>query len=373
MRNLQPIPFLNLIDQFDSISHELIPAVTDVLLSGQYVLGKEVEAFERDFAKRHNVEFAVAVSSGTAALHISLLALGIGPGDEVIIPSMTFTATGAAVMYTGATPIFADVLPGTFSINPIEIERRITNKTKAIIPVHLYGHPANMDEICKIASLHGVCVIEDAAQAHIATHRERPVGSIGDVGAFSFYPGKNLGACGEGGIVTTNSRLIAEKTRLLRDWGQKDKYVHSILGYNYRMDAIQGAVLKLKLKHLDTWTNRRISIARRYKAAFNPLNIKTMVEAGATKHVWHIFSILHKDRDLIRAKLAEVGISTGLHYPVPLHLQQPYQFLGYKQNDFPVSESLAKEQLSLPIYPEMSDDQVNRVIEFVSEFASESV
>jgi dTDP-4-amino-4,6-dideoxygalactose transaminase len=281
---------------------------------------------------------------------------------------LTFTATVAAISYTGATPVFVDVDPETFTMDPAQIEARITPRTRAIVPVHLYGQSADMDPIMEIARANGLAVIEDCAQAHLATYRGRRVGSIGDYGCFSFYPGKNLGAYGEGGLVTTNDHASAERMRLLRDWGQIRKYHHEILAYNYRMDSIQGAILGVKLKYLLGWTEQRRSRAALYRRLLEGSSIIVATEALDRRHVYHIFSIFHAERDRLQAHLTESGIQTGLHYPLPVHLQKAYSHLGGKPGDFPVSERVAKTQLSLPIYPELSDSDVARVVDAIKSF-----
>ena len=363
--------FLDLQAQYRSIKSEIDEAVLGVLGSGQYVLGPEVEAFEREFAAAHGVAEAVAVNSGTSALHIALLAAGVGPGDEVILPAMTFTATAAAISYTGATPVFADVEFETCTIDPSQVRAKISARTKAIMPVHLYGEAANLDPLLEIASESALTLVEDAAQAHLAEYRGRRVGGFGHVAAFSFYPGKNLGAYGEGGAATTNDPELARKMRLLRDWGQQRKYHHDMIAYNYRMDAVQGAILRVKLRHLDRWTDRRRELASLYCAKLRRLGFVTSAEAAERRHVYHIFSIFHPKRDEIQEWLAERGIQTGLHYPVPVHLQRAYRDLGHRPGDFPVAERIAEEQLSLPIYPEMDESDAELIVDALREWAAQ--
>ena len=298
-----------------------------------------------------------------------MLSEGIGAGDEVITIPMTFTATVAAISYTGATPVFVDVDPETFTMDPTQIASKITPRTRAILPVHLYGQSADMDPIMEIAHAHGLKVIEDCAQAHLATYKGRPVGSIGDYGCFSFYPGKNLGAYGEGGLVTTNDDTAAERMRLLRDWGQVRKYHHEMLAYNYRMDGIQGAVLGVKFKYLDGWTEQRRSRATLYRDLLHGTGIKVTTEAADRRHVYHIFSVFHAERDRLQAHLSEAGIQSGMHYPFPVHLQKAYAELGHKPGDFPISEQIANTQLSLPMYPELPDGDVVRVIDALKSFS----
>jgi dTDP-4-amino-4,6-dideoxygalactose transaminase len=341
----------------------------DVLESTTYILGPKVQAFENEFSQAHGACFGVAVNTGTSALHVALLAEGIGVGDEVITIPMTFTATVAAISYTGATPVFVDVNPETFTMDPAQIEARITPRTRAIMPVHLYGQPADMDPIMEIASKHRLKVIEDCAQAHLAAYKGRPVGSMGDYGCFSFYPGKNLGAYGEGGLVTTNDKAAAERMRLLRDWGQVRKYHHDMLAFNYRMDGIQGAVLGVKLKYLDGWTEQRRSRAALYRKLLEGSGIKVAAESPERRHVYHIFSVFHAERDRLQAHLTASGIQSGLHYPFPVHLQKAYAYLGHKLGDYPVSERIAKTQLSLPLYPELPDADVARVVDALKTFS----
>jgi dTDP-4-amino-4,6-dideoxygalactose transaminase len=362
------VKFLDLQAQYQSIKPEIDAAVLGVLASSQYVLGPEVEAFEKEFAAAHGAADAIAVNTGTSALHVILLAAGIGAGDEVITVPMTFTATGAAIAYTGATPVFVDVDPDTFTMDPALVEAKITPKTKAIMPVHLYGQAADMDPLLAIAEKHGLLLIEDAAQAHLAEYRGRKVGSIGHAAGYSFYPGKNLGAYGEGGLTTTSDPVLAKQMRLFRDWGQEQKYHHKMLAYNYRMDGIQGAVLRVKLRYLDGWTEARRRIAARYQDKLANLGVRPAQEAEGRRHVYHVFSIFHPRRDELQAFLGERGIQSGKHYPVPLHLQEAYAELGHRRGDFPVAEQIADEQLSLPIYPEMTDDDVDTVAAAISDW-----
>jgi dTDP-4-amino-4,6-dideoxygalactose transaminase len=351
------IPFLDLVAQQRSIRPELHAAVTDVLDSGQYVLGETVDAFERSFAAHCGTRHAVAVNTGTSALHLALLAAGVGPGDEVVTVAMTFVATAAAILYAGATPRFVDVDPVTWTMDPVALEEAVTPRTKAIIPVHLHGRLANMAPIREIARRCGAVLIEDAAQAHGASDRGQRAGSLGDLGCFSFYPGKNLGACGEGGAVVTDVDELAAKLRMLRDWGQSERYRHVVRGFNYRMDAVQAAVLDVKLRHLDGWTAGRRAVAAAYDRR---LAVRGIVRARAagSEHVWHVYAVRAAERDAVRRKLADAGVATGIHYPVPVHLQPAYSDLGYGPGDLPVSERLAREFLSLPIYPELGSEQI---------------
>ena len=362
------VPFLDLKSQYLSIKSEIEDTVLRVLSSSVYVLGQEVERFEEEFAAYHGVVHGVAVNTGTSALHVALLAAGVGPGDEVITVPMTFIATVAAISYTGATPVFVDVDPITFTMDPSKIEAKITPRTKVILPVHLYGQSADMLPIMAIAERHGLVVIEDAAQAHGAEYHGKRVGGIGHMAAFSFYPGKNLGAYGEAGMVTTNNPVYSRHMKLLRDWGQEKKYHHDIMAYNYRMDAVQGAILRVKLRHLDTWTNLRRSHALQYEACFSKSGIRRANELSHRRHVYHIYSIFHPERQKLQAELQAAGIHTGMHYPIPVHLQKPYQTLAYRDGDFPVSEQTASQQLSLPMYAELTQDQVIQVADVVNAF-----
>ena len=356
------IPFLDIKAQYQSIKGEIDAAVLGVLASGQYVLGEEVLRFEQEFADYCNVKHAIAVNTGTSALHLALLAAGIGPGDEVITVPFTFVATVSAICYTGARPVFVDVEPVTLTMDPAEIEAKITPRTKAIIPVHIYGQMADMDAVKAIADHHRIPVIEDACQAHGAQYKGQRAGSIGVSGCFSFYPGKNLGACGEGGLVVTNNDEQAKTMRMLRDWGQEQRYHHLLKGFNYRMDAIQGAILRVKLRHLEAWTEARRTHARRYSSllAGSP-HLKIPVETADRRHVYHVYAIRSRDRDGLQRVLSADGVPSGLHYPIPVHLQKAHADLGYQAGDFPVSEAAAREALSLPIYPEMPSQHIDQV------------
>jgi dTDP-4-amino-4,6-dideoxygalactose transaminase len=355
------IPFLDLKAQYRTIKAEIDEAVMQVLGSSIYALGPEVQKFEEEFAAFHNVEHGVAVNTGTSALHVALLAAGIGAGDEVITVSMTFIATAAAISYTGATPVFVDVDPETLTMDPSKIQAKITPRTKAILPVHLYGQAADMQPIMKIAEKHGLIVIEDAAQAHGAEYHGKRVGGIGHFAAFSFYPGKNLGAYGEGGMALTNDPRFAHQMRLLRDWGQEKKYHHDFIAYNYRMDAMQGAILRVKLRHLEKWIELRRSHARQYEALLASTGVRRSVEARERRHVYHIYGVFHDKRERLQAELHEHGMHTGIHYPIPVHLQKPYASLGYGTHDLPVTEQATRQQLSLPMFPELTQAQIQRV------------
>ncbi len=351
------IPFVDLKAQYLSIKEEIDRAVLDTLASTQFVLGKEVAAFEELFAAYTQCQHAIAVNSGTSALHLALLAVGVGRGDEVITTPHTFIATVSAIDYTGARPVFVDIDPVTFTIDPNQIAAAITPRTKAIIPVHLYGQPADMDPIMVIARKYGLAVIEDAAQAHGAEYKGRRVGSIGDLGCFSFYPGKNLGAYGEGGAVTTNNPELARMIRMLRDWGAERRYHHDLKGFNYRMEGIQGAILRVKMNYIEHWTELRRAAAARYDAMLAPMGIRTPTAFPDRRHVYHIYAIRDRQRDALQAYLNDRGISTGIHYPIPVHLQKAFAELGYRLGDFPQAEAAAAEVLSLPMFPELTVEQ----------------
>ena len=357
------IPFVDLKAQYISIKDEINAAVAGVLESTQFILGNEVTAFEEEFAHYCGADYGVAVNTGTSALHLALMANGIGPGDEVITVPFTFVATVAAIGYTGATPVFVDIDPVSYTLDITQIEKAITERTKAILPVHLYGQPADMDPILEIAHRYGLTVIEDAAQAHRAEYKGRRVGSLGDLGCFSFYPGKNLGAYGEGGMVVTNNPEYARTIQMLRDWGQERRYHHVLKGYNYRMDGLQGAILRVKLRHLDAWTDARRAHAERYDALLADSDLKTPTVMPYSHHVYHIYAVQAQQRDLLQQKLNEQGIQTGIHYPIPVHLQAAYSDLGYKLGDFPHSERAAGRVLSLPMHADLTSAQINTVAE----------
>jgi dTDP-4-amino-4,6-dideoxygalactose transaminase len=355
------IPLVDLKKQYLALKPEVDAAVSQVLESAQFVLGPAVEAFERDFAAYTGAREAVAVNSGTSALHVALLAAGIGSGDEVVTVPFTFVATVAAIEYAGARPVFVDVDPDYYTMDPSALERAITPRTKAIMPVHLFGQPADMDPILAVARRHRLVVIEDAAQAHGAEDKGRRVGSVGDIGCFSFYPGKNLGAYGEGGAAVTNSPQYAETMRLLRSWGEKTRYEHAIKGFNYRMEGIQGAILGVKLRHIEQWTEARRTRAALYERTLTGTAARTPRVRTNVRHVYHVYAVRLPQRDAWRARLLEMGIQTGVHYPIPVHLQPAYRNLGYGAGDFPVAETIAREILSLPMFPEMTDAQIEEV------------
>ncbi|MET3926560.1 DegT/DnrJ/EryC1/StrS family aminotransferase [Devosia sp. 2618] len=363
------IPFLNIKAQYASIQPQIEAAALGVLRSGRYVLGEEVAALEEEFAAYCGTRHAIAVNTGTSALHLALLAAGVKAGDEVITSPFTFVATAAAIRYIGARPVFVDIDPATFCIDPALIERAITPRTRAIVPVHLYGQMADMTPIMQIAERYGLAVIEDACQAHGARYESQRAGSIGVSGCFSFYPGKNLGACGEGGMVVTSNDDHAKQIRMLRDWGQDRRYHHVVEGYNYRMDAIQGAILRVKLRELEGWTEARRARARDYAQLLGGGPVAVPREAAGRRHVWHIFAVRTRDRDALQRFLDGEGVETGLHYPVPVHLQPSYADLGHVVGDFPAAEAAADSVLSLPIYPELSTREVEIISELVRQDA----
>lgn len=361
------IPFVDLKAQYASIKDEINTAVSKILESTQFVLGDEVANFEQEFAAYCSTDYGIAVNSGTSALHLALLAADIGPGDEVITVPFTFVATVAAIDHAGATPVFVDIDPISFTIDVTQIEKVITERTKAVLPVHLYGQPADMEPILEIAQRHGLIVIEDAAQAHGAEYKGLRVGSIGDLGCFSFYPGKNLGAYGEGGMVITKNPDYAHMIQTLRDWGQERKHHHVLKGYNYRMDGLQGAILRVKLRHLEAWTEARRNHAARYDELLAETGVKTPVTMPYGYHVYHIYAVRVQQRDILQQVLQEQGIQTGIHYPIPVHLQEAYGDLGYRHGDFPRAESVANQVLSLPMYAELSEQQLKIVSAAMSE------
>jgi len=364
------VPFVDLKQQYLSIKDEVLAAVAGVFESTQFVLGKEVAAFEEEFASYSGARYGVAVNSGTSALHLALLAAGVGPGDEVITVPFTFVATTAAVWYTGAKPVFVDVDPESYCMDSARIEEAITPRTRAILPVHLYGQAADMDAISAIARRHGLPVIEDAAQAHGAEYRGRRCGSIGEMGCFSFYPGKNLGAYGEGGMVTTNNPELARQIRILRDWGAEKKYHHVLKGFNYRMEGVQGAILRVKLRYLEQWTEARRANATLYSRALADSNLHLPKEAPGNRHVYHVYGVMTPRRRELMEALEAQGVQTGIHYPVPVHLLPAYSDLNYQAGDFPIAERLASEELSLPMFPELAESQIDAVVSAIEEYSS---
>jgi dTDP-4-amino-4,6-dideoxygalactose transaminase len=364
------IPFVDLKAQYASIKTEVNAAIQGVLDSCQFTLGSEVAAFEEEFAKYSQSKLGVAVNTGTSALHLALLAAKIGRGDEVITTPFTFVATVSAIDYTGAKAVLVDIDPRTFTIDPAQIEAAITPRTKAIIPVHLYGQPADMDPILEIARRHNLIVIEDACQAHGAEYKGRRAGSMGDMGCFSFYPGKNLGAYGEGGLVTTQNPEYARTIRMLRDWGAEKKYQHVLKGYNFRMEGIQGAVLRVKLRHLEAWTEARRRAAATYDRLFAGSGVRTPQAMGYARHVYHVYAVRTTKRAGWQEALSAQGIQTGIHYPIPVHLLPAFADLGYQEGQFPHSERAANEVLSLPMFAEITEAQCAEVCAAVRQLAA---
>lgn len=361
------IPFVDLKAQYRALKPEIDAAVMEALDTSAFILGGKVAAFEKDFARMHGATEGIGTNSGTSALHLALLACGVGAGDEVITTPFTFVATTAAIGYCGATSVFVDITPESFTIDPAKIEAAITARTKAIIPVHLYGQPADMDPIMEIARRRKIAVIEDACQAHAARYKNRSVGSIGDLGCFSFYPGKNLGAYGEGGAVVTNDSARAKTIRMLRDWGQERKYYHDLKGFNYRMEGIQGAILGVKLKNLEAWTEARRKNATVYADALKGSGVLAPSEMPYARHVFHVYAIRSPKRDAIHKALTDADIQSGIHYPIPIHLQKAYADLGRKAGAFPYAEKAAAEVLSLPMFPELTADQIAQVAAVVKQ------
>ena len=361
------IPFVDLRAQYLSIKDEVDAAIQGILNTTQFTLGSEVAAFEEEFAAYSGADIGIGVNTGTSALHLALLAAGVGPGDEVITVPFTFVASVAALHYTGAKPVLVDIDPVTYNMDPAKIEAAITPKTKAIVPVHLYGQPADMAPIMAIAKKHGLIVIEDACQAHGAEYDGRRAGSIADMGCFSFYPGKNLGAYGEGGMVTTNNPEFARTIRMLRDWGAEKKYHHVLKGYNMRLEGLQGAVLRVKLKYLDQWTEARRGAAGRYDKLLAEAGVAAPVAKPNVRHVYHIYAIRTANRAQLQEALQARGVSTGIHYPFPVHLLPAYADLGYIAGDFPHAEKAALEELSLPMYPELQADAQAQVVAALAE------
>lgn len=363
------VPFLNLIAQYESLKTELLPVVEKVLAGGHYILGPNVSAFEQECAAYVGAKFGVGVNSGSDALTLALRALDIGPGDEVITTPFTYIAPAESIHQVGAKIVFADVDPRTFIINPAEIRRKISPRTKAIIPVHLFGQAAPMREIQSIAAEHGLHIIEDCAQAIGATYEGKPVGGIGTLGCFSFYPTKNLGADGDGGMVVTNDEKLAKKLKMLRVHGIEKRYYHDLHGYNSRLDEIQAAILRVKLPHLKAWNDRRGEIAKRYSSGLKGLPVELPVTANGNTHIFHVFALLTEKRDALQQHLTERGVPTLIYYPLPLHLQKLYSGLGFQEGDHPVSEATSKRILPLPMYPELTNAQVDYVVQVIREFA----
>ncbi len=378
------VPFADLGLQHEEIKKEMNLAMSRVIKRGDFILGEEVSAFEKEFAKFCGVKYAVGVSSGTAALFLSVLCLDIGPQDEVIVPDFTYIATALAVSYTGAKPVFVDIEEDTYNIDVTKIRKAVTKHTKAIIAVHLYGQAANMREILKIAKDYNLKIIEDAAQAHGAVYYEgrkkkdegrfgMKAGSMGDIGCFSFYPTKNLGALGDGGMIVTNNEGLYKKLLMLRDYGRASKYEHAIIGYNSRLDTLQAAILLIKLRKLNLWNKMRQKAAVFYNECFRDEQaVITPYTAAFARHMYHVYSIRVKNRGALFQELKKKGIGVLIHYPIPVHLQQAYKNLGYQKGDFPVSEKIAGEIMSLPMYPHIKEAQIRYVSNTVKNFLRKS-
>jgi len=359
--------------QYLLLKAELAPEIEKVLASAAYILGPAVEKFETDFARYAGSKHCIAMGSGTVALHLALIAAGVKAGDEVITVPYTFIATTWAISYVGAIPVFVDVDPETCCIDPSKIEAKITPRTKAILPVHLYGHPCPMDEILAICNKHNLALVEDAAQAHGSLYKGKQVGTFGISSCYSFYPGKNLGAFGEGGAVCTDDDAVAARLRKLRNHSQYERYMYDELGFNYRMDGIQGAVLGVKLRHLPAWTLARLKALDTYHRKLQGVKDLTLFQtANWAKANGYLFVAFHPRRDELQAHLSSRGIETALHYPMPIHLQKAYQYLGYHAGDFPVSEKLAASCISLPLFPEITPEQIDIVVTAVKEFCEVS-
>jgi dTDP-4-amino-4,6-dideoxygalactose transaminase len=362
------VPFVDLRAQHRAIRDELNQAIQRVMERADFALGEDVARFEEEFAVFCGTRYAVGVDSGLSALELSLRALGIGPGDEAIVPAHTFIATAAAVTFAGARPVLVDVDSTTYNIDVTQVEAAITPRTRAIIPVHLYGLPADMDPVMDLADRHGLAVIEDACQAHGATYKGRRVGSLGHAAAFSFYPTKNLGGCGDGGIVVTGNAQVVEQVQAMRNCGQRVKYRHELPPFNHRLDTLQAAILRVKLRYLESWIEARRRNAALYTGLLTRNGVGTPVEPPDSVHVYHLYVVRTPQRDALQAHLRERGIGTGIHYPIPIHLQPFYAENGFRRGQFPVTEELCDEILSLPMFPEMTDEQVRHVVARVAQF-----
>lgn len=363
------IPLLDLVAQYNSIKPEIDAAIQEVLNSARFILGPNEKAFEQEIADYLGVKHAIGVASGTDALVIALRALNIGAGDEVIVPAYSFFATAGTVMTVGAKPVFVDINPETHLIDTQQIESAVTSRTRAILPVHLYGQPADMDEVHAIATRYSLKVIEDNAQAFGATYKEKRTGTLGDMGCLSFFPSKNLGAYGDGGMVTTDDDTLAEQVRMLRTHGWKKKYFPEVLGYNSRLDELQAAILRVKLKHVDGWNTRRQEIADIYTHRLIESGVIPPRTAVDRTHVYHLYIIRAKKRDALKESLQELGITSEIYYPQPIHLAEPCRALGWQEGSLPVSEQASRETLALPLYPEMTGEQITEVVTAVIENA----
>ena len=366
-----PIPYLDLPAQLRSIRKDLDAAIARTLDHCSFCLGPDVTQFEKDFARFVGAEHCVGFNSGTSALHVAMLLVGVGPGDEVITTPFTFVATSWAISYAGAKPVYVDIDDATFNLDPKLIERAITPRTRAVLPVHLYGHPFDVDAILAVCRKRKLPLVEDAAQAHGAKYKGKTVGTSGELSCFSFYPGKNLGACGEGGALVTNNDAFDQRARSLREHGSTVRYYHDEVGYNYRMEGFQGATLGVKLKHLAKWTAERQRVAHRYHELLAGTPLQLPREADYAQSAWHLYVVRHPRRDDLKKHLEANGVGCALHYPLPLHLEKCYANLGHKPGDFPVAERAARECLSLPIYPELTDQQIRRVADVIGSFFRE--
>ncbi|MBM3883358.1 MAG: DegT/DnrJ/EryC1/StrS family aminotransferase [Verrucomicrobia bacterium] len=363
-----PVPYLDLAAQMRPMRAEIDAAVARTLDRCTFCLGPDVAEFERAFAQFCGAQHAIGFNSGTSALHVAMRLLDIGPGDEVITTPYTFVATSWAISYVGARPVYVDIDPATFNLDPRRVEPAITARTKALMPVHLYGQPSHLDPLRQLCQRYRLALVEDAAQAHGAKYQGTVVGTAGVLSAFSFYPGKNLGAYGEGGALVTNDAALATRARALREHGSRERYFHDEIGYNYRLEGIQGAVLGVKLKYLAAWNAARRQVARRYQELLAHTPLQLPVEADYAESAWHLFVVRHPERDALKRHLEAHHIGCGLHYPLPLHLQKCFASLGYQPGDFPAAEQAARQCLSLPIYPELTETQIQRVAAVIADF-----
>ncbi len=362
------IPPSDVLRQYKLIKSEIDRAISGTLNSGWFILGEKVKRFEEEFASFAGTKYAVGVGSGTEALHIALVACGVKAGDEVVTVPNTAVPTACAITLAGAKPVFVDIDPGTYEMDPLKLEKKITKRTKAIIPVHLFGQSADMDPIMKTAKKHGIAIVEDACQAHGTLYKGKKAGSIGDTGCFSFYPSKNLGCYGDGGMVTTNDKKIYERSMMLRNYGQKTRYVHVEKGFNSRLDEIQAAILSVKLKHLNAWNKRRRELADLYNELLRDADVVTPEEASYGEHIYHLYVIRSKKRDGLMDWLKKNDVGTVIHYPIPIHLQKAYADLKLKKGSFPAAEKAANEILSLPMFPELSEEEVKKVASLIRGF-----
>lgn len=369
---MKTIPLVDLKAQYKQIKSEANKAILQVLQASDYILGNKVDEFEKKFAKYCEAKYCIGLDNGSSALELGMRALGIGAGDEVITPANSFIASSSAISFTGATPVWIDCDENTYNLDVSQIEAKITKRTKAIMPVHLYGQAADMDTILKIAKKHKLFVIEDACQAHGARYKGKRVGSFGDIAAFSFYPGKNLGAYGDGGALTTNNNKVYEMVKSMRNYGQKKKYHHSFLGWNRRLDTIQAAVLLVKLKYLDTWNKKRLKKARLYTKLLKDAPLVLPFTEAHNKHVYHLYVVRTKKRDSLKKYLESKGIQVGIHYPIPIHQQEAYRDIGHKKESFPLSDRYAGELLSLPIYAELTEKDIRYTCSHIKNFFDET-